>query len=156
MNEDILGLIMSSPVVTVTIKDTIGSAADIMVKHEIGSIVVLDDDIPIGIVTERDIVKLLVKKKDALQKPLKTLLSKPLITATSRTSVQKALETMLRHKIRRLPIIDRKRLLGIVTEKDLMRWVVRVSYEPEIPQHIRLHLVKSVRPNIVSSPEISR
>jgi CBS domain-containing protein len=153
MNEDILGLIMTSPVVTVTINDTIGSAAAVMVRHEIGAVVVLDRDIPIGIITERDIVKLLVKKKVALQKPLKSLLAKPLITATSRTSVQKALETMLRHKIRRLPIIDRKRLLGIVTEKDLMRWVVRVSYEPEIPPRIRLILAK---PNIVSSRAISR
>jgi len=142
MNEDILGLIMANPVVTITMNGTTGSAAALMVKHEIGSVVVLDGDIPIGIITERDIVKQVVKNKDALQKSLKPLISKPLITATSRTSIQKAFEMMLRHRVRRLPIIDRKRLLGIVTDKDLMRWVLRVSYEPEIPSHIKSLIVR--------------
>jgi len=44
---------------------------------------------------------------------------------------------MLKNKIRRLPVVDDGKLVGIVTEKDLMRWVLRVSYEPNIPPHIK-------------------
>jgi len=44
---------------------------------------------------------------------------------------------MLKNEVRRLPVLDDGKLVGIVTEKDLMRWVLRVSYEPNIPPHIK-------------------
>jgi CBS domain-containing protein len=52
-------------------------------------------------------------------------------------SVQDAFELMLKNKIRRLPILDGGKLKGIVTTQDIMRWVLRVSYEPNIPKHIQ-------------------
>jgi CBS domain-containing protein len=52
-------------------------------------------------------------------------------------SVQQAFEMMLKNEVKRLPVLDDGKLVGIVTEKDLMRWVLRVSYEPNIPPHIK-------------------
>jgi CBS domain-containing protein len=52
----------------------------------------------------------------------------------------KAFETMVTKKIRRLPIERQGRLVGIVTERDLFRWALRVFYEPNIPKHIRKFL----------------
>ncbi len=43
---------------------------------------------------------------------------------------------MLKNKVRRLPILDGEELKGIVTTQDIMRWVLRVSYEPNVPKHI--------------------
>lgn len=136
-NEDILGRVMTSPVKTINASDTVGTAAEIMVKNEIGAVIVLEGNNPVGIITERDIVKQVVRANDALKKPAKQQLSKPIVTARSNTTIQEAFETMLKNKIRRLPVVDDGKLIGIVTEKDLMRWVLRVSYEPNIPPHIK-------------------
>ena len=136
-NDDTVARIMTSPVKTINANDTLSSAAEAMVMNEIGAVVVVDDTNLIGIVTERDIVKQVVRTKDALMKPVKQLLFKPLITADPKTTIQQAFATMLKNKIRRLPVVDESKLVGIVTEKDLMRWVIRVCYEPNIPPHIK-------------------
>jgi CBS domain-containing protein len=44
---------------------------------------------------------------------------------------------MVTKKIRRLPIVERGRLVGIVTERDLFKWVIRVFYEPNVPDRIK-------------------
>jgi CBS domain-containing protein len=136
-NEDTVERIMTSPVKTINASDTLGSAAEAMVMNEIGAVVVIEGTNLIGIVTERDIVKQVVGPNGALKKPVKQLLLKSLITVEPTTTIQEAFEIMLKNKIRRLPIVDKSKLVGIVTEKDLMRWVLRVCYEPNVPPHIK-------------------
>lgn len=134
---DTLGNVMSSPVTTMDSKRTLGDAAQLMIRHDIGSVVVVEGKNPVGIVTERDITKQVIKGKDVLKKPIKQVMSKPLLTATPNLAVQEAFELMLKNKVRRLPILDGKELKGIVTTQDIMRWVLRVSYEPNVPKHIK-------------------
>jgi CBS domain-containing protein len=131
---------MSSPVITMESKSDIGSAARTMVQHEIGSVVVVEGKQPVGIITERDITKQVIKGSAVLKEPVKKVISKALVTAPPDMSIQEAFELMLMNKIRRLPILENNNLVGIVTEKDLMRWVLRVSYEPNIPKHIQMIL----------------
>jgi CBS domain-containing protein len=128
---------MSSPVTTIDSDSTLDVAAQLMVQHDIGSVIVVEAKNPIGIVTERDITKQVIKGKDVLKKPIKQVMSKPLVTATPNMSIQDALELMLKNKVRRLPILEGKDMRGIVTTRDLMRWVLRVSYEPNVPRHIK-------------------
>jgi len=128
---------MSSPVTTIDSDSALDVAAQLMVQHDIGSVIVVEAKNPIGIVTERDITKQVIKGKDVLKKPIKQVMSKPLVTATPSMSIQDALELMLKNKVRRLPILEGKDMRGIVTTRDLMRWVLRVSYEPNIPRHIK-------------------
>ena len=131
---------MSSPVVTVESKGNLGSAARIMVRHEIGSVVVVERKKPVGILTERDITKQIIKGGAVLKTPVKKLMTKALVTAPPNMPIQEAFELMLMNKIRRLPVLEDDKLVGIVTEKNLMRWVLRVSYEPNIPKHIQMVL----------------
>lgn len=138
--EDKLEHVMSSPVITIESKENVGSAAKIMVQHDIGSVVVVEGKRPIGIMTERDITKEVVKGDGLLKVPVKNIMTKKLVTAKPEMSLQEAFELMLRNKIRRLPVLENDNLVGIVTEKDLMRWVLRVSYEPNIPEHIKMIL----------------
>lgn len=135
--EDTLAQVMSRPVTTLKTSDRLGTAAEMMVKQDIGSIVVVEDESPVGIITERDITKQFIKDNQVMKKALKQVMSTPLVTASPSTSVQQALELMLKNKIRRLPVLDGKKLVGIATMTDLVRWVLRVSYEPNIPQHIK-------------------
>jgi len=79
---DTLGNVMSSPVTTMESKGTLGDAAQLMIQHDIGSVVVVEGKNPVGIITERDITKQVIKGKDVLKKPIEQVMSKPLLTAT--------------------------------------------------------------------------
>jgi CBS domain-containing protein len=121
-------------------KANLASAAKTMVQHDIGSLVVVEGKNPVGIITERDITKQVIKGSRVLKEPLSHAMTKGLVTAPPNMLIQEAFELMLMNKIRRLPILENNNLVGIVTEKDLMRWVLRVSYEPNIPKHIKMIL----------------
>jgi len=135
--EDTLAQVMSSPVTTMKASDPLAVAAKKMVKQNIGSVVVLEGKEPVGIITERDITRQVVKGNSVLKKSAKKTMSKLRVIASPQMSVQQAFELMLKNEVRRLPVLDDGKLVGIVTEKDLMRWVLRVSYEPNIPPHIK-------------------
>jgi CBS domain-containing protein len=100
-----------------------------MDKHDIGNVVVMEGQKLVGIVTERDVVRQMLKDSRVLQEPVKQVMSQPVITASPDSTVQEALEIMLKNNIRQLPVVQRSGLVGIVTDKDLMRSVLRVSYE---------------------------
>jgi len=131
---------MTSPVRTMESNGTVAAAAKIMVQHDIGSIVVVEGKKPVGIITERDITKQVIKGEGVLKETVKNVMTKALVTAPPSMPVQEAFELMLMNKVRRLPIIESNNIVGIVTAKDLMRWVLRVSYEPNIPKHIKMIL----------------
>ncbi len=132
--------VMTSPVRTMESSGSVISAAQEMVQHDIGSIVVVEAKKPVGIITERDITKQVIKGEKVLKEPVKNVMTKGIVTAPPNMPVQEAFELMLMNKVRRLPIVENNSIVGIVTVKDLMRWVLRVSYEPNIPKHIKMIL----------------
>jgi CBS domain-containing protein len=68
---------MSSPVTTMDTNGTLGGAAELMIHHHIGSVIVVEGKNPVGIITERDITKQVIKENDVLKKPVKQAMSKP-------------------------------------------------------------------------------
>ena len=137
---DELKSVMSKPVISMDSDGNVAAAAQTMVQHNIGSVVVVEGKKPVGIITERDITKLVIKGEEVLKGPVKNVMTKSLVTAPPSMPIQQAFELMLMNKIRRLPIVENDKIVGIVTEKDLMRWVLRVSYEPNIPKNIKMVL----------------
>jgi len=82
--------------------------------------------------TERDVVKIIGSTElFSPQVPIRPFMSSPLVTGSSATTLSKAIEIMSKKNIRRLPITDkdsvREKLLGIVTEKDLINSIVKPS-----------------------------
>ena len=107
--------IMSSNVVSLDISKTAAHAAALMTEKKVGSVVITKNNKPFGIVTERDLVRRY--SRDTL---LESLASHPLIIAKPTTTVEEAVEIMLKNKIRKLPITDEnKPVMGIVTVTDL-------------------------------------
>ncbi|MFQ6075935.1 MAG: cyclic nucleotide-binding/CBS domain-containing protein [Candidatus Bathyarchaeia archaeon] len=114
--------VMSTSVVTVLEGDRIDRVAKLMDAHNIGSIIVTDTaGKPVGIITERDIVKR-VAARDLLPSDVKSreIMSYPLVTVSYRTGLDEAARKMSRRGIRRLVVIDRNRLVGIITSKDII------------------------------------
>jgi CBS domain-containing protein len=139
MDEDKIGQVMSKPVRTVEPNEKLSGALEEMYKHDIGNVVVVEEQKLVGIVTERDIVRRILKDSRVLQERVNQLMSGPVITASPDVTVQEALEIMLKNKIRQLPVVQEGSLVGIVTDKDLMRSVLRVSYE-KLSRHSELEI----------------
>ena len=141
--EDTVAAVMTRKLVTVSFDAPVKKALATMIKRDMGSVIVLKKGEPVGIITERDVTRkslLPTKGKKVYERPVSRFMSHPLITVPSTTPMWKAFETMVTKKIRRLPIERQGRLVGIVTERDLFRWALRVFYEPNIPKHIRKFL----------------
>lgn len=127
--------IMTKRIVSVpTSKKTI-DALEAMVKRDVGSVVILDQGKLYGIITERDIVRKITKDFDYLDRRLGETATKPVITVPPDTSVLDAFALLLEKKIRRLPVMEEGKLLGIVTERDLFKWVVEAG--EELPRKVR-------------------
>jgi len=132
-------------IITVTKKRIIKEALDIMIKNDIGSLVVVEGSTGIGILTERDIMKNVSSDPNFMNKRVEELMSKPLITINEETPAWDAFRIMLSRKIRRLPIEKDGKLIGIISERDLFRWVMLVVYEQNTPEDIREIVQKGYR-----------
>src|SRR5208283_1890424 len=141
---DVLSSIMTTNVMTVDVQAKMEEALRIMVKFDVGSVIVTDNGRPVGIITERDVTRASIQGSQLLSLPVNCLMSGHIQTASPDTEIWRAFETMLKLGIRRFPIVQEGKLVGIVTEKDLTRWVLQVFYEPNIPEEL-LPLVKNTK-----------
>ena len=132
-----LSEIMTRKVVTVDISERVEEALRLMVKFDIGSVIVTDGQKPVGIITERDITRSALRGDSMLRLPARSLMSRPLESVPPDMHIRQVFEVMLKLGVRRLPVIEDEKLVGIVTEKDLTRWVLRMFYEPNLPAEIR-------------------
>lgn len=113
---------MSSPVITIDSKKTIQEAAQIMDKHVIGGLPVVDGDKPVGIITERDMVRRAIAKGlNPTEALVKECMTKDIITVEKKSSLMDVSQLMHKNYFRRLIITDKKKIVGIITAKDLIR-----------------------------------
>jgi CBS domain-containing protein len=114
--------VMSSPAVTVQESVTANKIADLMSKHDYGCIIVSSKDgKPIGIITERDlVVRVLAKNAKPDTVKAKDVMTAPLMTIEPDATISEAARRMSRLNIRRLVVIYREKLVGIVSSKDVL------------------------------------
>lgn len=133
----LLSEIMTRKLITVDISERVEEALRLMIKYDVGSVIVTDKERPVGIITERDVTRASLRGDSLLRLPVRSLMSRPIQTVSSDTEIWRAFEVMLKLDVRRLPVVDDGKLVGMVTEKDLTRWVLRIFYEPSLPAEIR-------------------
>ena len=133
---------MSTKVVKANANEKVGKALQMMVRDKIGSIVVIEKGKPVGILTERDVSTRVAKGQNVRGMTIRNVMSKPLFTIAPSAEVWQAVEQMVRKDIVRLPVVDGGRLVGMVTERDIFRWMIKIAYEPNLPNDL-MELVKS-------------
>jgi CBS domain-containing protein len=106
----------------ISIEATVAKAAKVMCQEEVGSCIVIQRNLPIGIVTEEDInCKVVAKDLKPSHVHVNEIMSTPLITVSADKTVGDAAHMMVKHKVRRLPVVDEDRkVIGIVTVRDLL------------------------------------
>jgi CBS domain-containing protein len=122
--------IMTEAAVTDRPGDSLEQAARKMWQQQTGSLLVLEGNELLGIVTERDVLKA-VATGMALDTPISDVMSKDLITVAPGTSLREAAGIMTEKWIRHLPVLDGGKLVGIVSQRDLSGVLAGALNEPE-------------------------
>lgn len=114
--------IMTESPVTIRADETAEVAAGLMRDKEIGSLIVLEAGKPMGIVTERDIVtKIAAADKQPSRVLVRDIMTSPVVAVHPHEEVAEAARVMSQRKIRRLPVVQDGKLVGIITENDILR-----------------------------------
>jgi CBS domain-containing protein len=116
--------------------DTIQSAARIMRDEDTGVVPICDNGRAVGIITDRDIVVRAVADGGAMNRPVRDIASRDVISARSDMSTREAAELMSEHQVRRLPVVDGDRLVGIVSIGDLAVKEAKDSRVGDTLEHI--------------------
>lgn len=116
----IVGDFMTTRLVTMDADDTLTAAAQEMRDSAIGDVVVIDGDDVIGIVTDRDItVRGVAEERDPNRTTLREISSTHLVTVSQYDDVVAAADLMRTYAVRRLPVMDGGRLIGLISIGDL-------------------------------------
>jgi predicted transcriptional regulator len=125
--------IMIHEIFTITPESTLYEAARLMGEKHIGSLIVVKYETPVGIITERDLLREVVNKGIALEKDwlvggacikeekVEKIMSYPLIAVSLKSSIKEAAQMMIEKKIRRLAVSESGKVVGIITAADLIR-----------------------------------
>jgi len=112
---------MTRPIITEDGDTIVTKIAEDMDELGVGSVVITSEGKPAGIITERDIaLKVLLKDRRASEVKAKEIMAFPLVTIESETSVDDACKLAARKRIKRLPVVDKGMLVGIVSIRDLL------------------------------------
>lgn len=123
-------------------------AVGLMAKHKISSVVIVDEKgKPVGMFTEKDAIRIIPEHQRPLILELKSVMSTPLVTILPSSSLSTVLSLMAERNINHLPVVENDKLVGIVTEKDIFRYVLHhaglmVELLAEGPKHIPPQLIE--------------
>ena len=113
--------IMTKSLVTVDSSSTVNEAAKMMEKAMVGSVIVTESNVPIGIMTDRDFAITIAAHAYPIHTKVKQVMSSPLVHIRSDDEVWTAADLMYARKIRRLPVLDEDELMGIVSVSDFVK-----------------------------------
>jgi len=113
--------VMSKDARVVRLDTSVKEVVATMNKFDIGSIIVVQGDRPVGIITERDILRRLVEPCLAPETlTARQIMTSPLLTINETASIEEAAKIMARKKVKRLPVMNNGKLVGIITYTDIV------------------------------------
>lgn len=145
MRDISVGDIMTRNLVHVEPDANLLNCAQKMIKKRVGSLVLLEKGEIKGILTEKDIIWALTKKQDISNIKAKDVASKKVVTIKPNASIDETLEKMTKRKVRRLPVVSNKKIIGYITLKDVLRFKPSLFESIEEFENIREEAAKIKR-----------
>jgi len=112
--------IMTPELRYVDVSTSIRDAAMRIINEGIGALIVTKEGSPVGIVTKRDIIWAILFEKRSPDDPVEKIMSTPLITVDSDAGIKDVLSIMIRNNISHLPVREKNKLVGIISDADLL------------------------------------
>jgi CBS domain-containing protein len=132
--------VMVKEVIAVEADAKVRDAVELMNKNEIGCLIVQKRGKPVGMITERDILKKIVcQSKNPEEVRVSEIMSRPLVVGKVDMDLEEAARLMLKRNIKKLPIVNGGKLVGLITLTD----VVRVDHV----EHLLIKVIKQLRKN---------
>ena len=115
-----IGDVMTKSVISVDASITVNEAAKMMEDSKVGAVIVMENNTPVGIITDRDFAVKIVAHAYQITTPVKQIMSSPLFSINSDESVRTAADLMHDRRIRKLPVIDDEKVVGMITATDIV------------------------------------
>jgi len=115
--------IMSNSIVSVDSSITATDAAKMMEDTGVGAIVVLENSLPIGIITDRDFAIKITAHSYPIDTPVKRIMSSPLISIDPDSDLWVTSDLMSTRNVRKLPVIADDKVVGIITTNDIVKHI---------------------------------
>lgn len=117
--------IMTRALISVNPATTALQIAKMMEQGGIGAVIVKDNDVPVGIITDRDYATKIAAQSLPFDTPVGKIMSSPLVTIPNDAPVSSAAKTMSSKKIRKLAVSDGQKIVGIITSTDLVNQLAK-------------------------------
>ena len=135
--EDFLKLNKNKQIWTISKDQSVMQALILMSEKNIGAIIIVDNnDFPIGIFSERDYArKIVLKGKSSKDTLLDEVMTKELITVTRDYKIDQCMEIMNEKRIRHLPVLENKKIVGIISIGDVLK--IMIKEQKELIDHLQ-------------------
>ena len=135
--DDFLKLNKNRKIWTISKEKSVKQALILMSENNIGAIVIVDNnDLPIGIFSERDYArKIILKGKSSKDTLLDEVMTKKLITVTRDYKIDQCMEIMSEKRIRHLPVLENKKIVGIISIGDVLK--IMIKEQKELIDHLQ-------------------
>jgi len=117
--------IMNDSIASVDSSISATDAAKMMEETDVGAVIVLEHGSPVGIVTDRDFAIKITAHSFPLDTPIRRLMASPLISIDSDSDLWEASDLMSSRNVRKLPVIDDDKVVGIVTSGDIVKHITK-------------------------------
>ncbi len=133
--------IMTKSVIAVDSSITVNEAAKMMEDVKVGAVIVMENNTPVGIITDRDFAVKIVAHAYQITTPVKQIMSTPLIGISPDESVWMVADLMYTRGIRKLPVIEDDKVIGIITATDLVNQLA-ISTDEDIRKMYHESVIK--------------
>ena len=115
--------VMKNSIISVDSSVTATDAAKMMEDTGVGAIVVLEQNVPIGIITDRDFAIKITAHSYPIDTPVRRIMSSPLISIDPNSDLWVASDLMSTRNVRKLPVLDDDKVVGIITSSDIVKHI---------------------------------
>jgi CBS domain-containing protein len=135
--------VMSRPAITVEDDRSAKYAGELMRKNRKGFLVVVHGSNPVGVISDSDLInKIVAKGNDSNKFVVKDLMNRPLITVSPAEEITEAVKKMKKNNIHRLPVVDREKVVGVLSLTDIARSSPEMFYLLEYRQEMKKHPIE--------------